>query len=139
MASKLNIFKKRIWIILAVFIVGSFLIAGDISAQPGAVGDIINGQLDELRQVGLPGEPEHPAEPVVQLIRMALGFLAFVFLILLLYAGFKWMMSGGNAETIDKAKKIITSALIGLAIIFLSYAITAFIFDVVLSARRWST
>lgn len=109
----------------------SVLLVAPANAQ---LGEIIDRQLLDLKGIGLPGEPDEPADPVVRLVKMILGFLALVFLILLLYAGFKWMTSGGNAETIDKSKKIITSALIGLAIIFLSYAITAFIFDVVLSS-----
>jgi hypothetical protein len=125
---------KNIWIILTLLIVGNFLLLGQLSAQQGGVGEIINEQLEELGQVGLPGEPQNPANPVVNLIRMLLGFLALVFLILILWAGFKWMTAAGNTETIARAKKIITSALIGLAIIFLSYAITAFVFEVVLSS-----
>lgn len=139
MILNLNIFKKTIWIILIFLVTSSFLLVGEARAQQGTAEEIINRQLEELVEIGLPGEPERPADPVVRLIRMILGFLALVFLILILYAGFKWMTSAGNTETIDKAKKIISAALIGLVIIFLSYAITAFIFAVVLSTRYWST
>jgi hypothetical protein len=129
-------FKKYIKIILPVLVVllmMNFIVGPE--AKAGFLSEEVDRQLLGLQEVGLPGEMENPADPIVNLIRMFLGVLALVFLILVLYAGFKWMTSAGNSETIDKAKKIMTSALVGLLIIFLSYAITAFIFNVVLSSR----
>ena len=43
------------------------------------------------------------------------------------------MTSGSNEETISKAKKMIGNATIGLVIIIMAYAITMFVFDVLLN------
>ncbi len=127
-------YRKIIFLILVVLLM---LNVFSIQEARADLDQIINTQLIDLEEVGLPGEPDRPADPVVNIIRMVLGFMALIFLILILYAGFKWMTSGGNAETIEKAKKIISSALIGLLIIFLAYAITAFVFNVILESRRY--
>jgi hypothetical protein len=37
------------------------------------------------------------------------------------------MTAGGNQEQVGKAKKLITSAVVGLVIVFASYALTSFI------------
>lgn len=65
---------------------------------------------------------------VATIIRVILGLLATVFLILTIFAGFRWMTSAGNEEAITKAKSTITAAIIGLVIVLAAYAITFFIF-----------
>jgi len=86
-------------------------------------------------------KPVDPRESIFLIIRYALGLLGFVFLLLTLYAGFLWMTAGGDEGNIEKAKGILTASTIGLAIILLSYAITVFVFRVVLlegaAFQRW--
>jgi hypothetical protein len=48
------------------------------------------------------------------------GIIAFFFL---LWGGISWIIAGGDKEGTDKARKRITSALIGLAIVFSAYAL----------------
>ncbi len=67
-------------------------------------------------------------------IRLLLSFLGVIFIILIIYAGFMWMTSAGNEEKIGTAKKIMISAIIGLAIILFAYAITIFVIDKMLGA-----
>jgi len=47
--------------------------------------------------------------------------------IIIIAAGFQWMSSGGDKEKIDGAKKLMTSALVGLIIVILAYAISTFV------------
>ncbi|MFH1947081.1 MAG: hypothetical protein ABIJ23_02925 [Candidatus Magasanikbacteria bacterium] len=61
------------------------------------------------------------------IIRAALGLLGTVSLVIILYAGFKWMTAGGNEESVKDAQKILTAAVIGLVIILSAYSITRFI------------
>ncbi len=60
-------------------------------------------------------------------IAAALGLLGVVLVVLIVYAGFIWMTAQGNEEKIKKAKGMITSAVIGIIIIFAAYAITQFV------------
>lgn len=64
---------------------------------------------------------------VGRIIYVALGIMGTVLLVIIIYAGFLWMTAGGNEEQIETAKKWIKNAVIGLAIILASYAITYFI------------
>lgn len=64
-------------------------------------------------------------------IRAILGLLGVGGLILLLYSGFEWMTSMGNDQKVGDAKKRIWYTIIGMAIIFMAYAITTFVFRVV--------
>lgn len=58
-----------------------------------------------------------------------LGLLSVLFVILMIYGGFKWMNARGDAAEVKKAQDIISAAIIGLIIIASSYAITVFIFS----------
>ncbi len=67
---------------------------------------------------------------VVKVIRAILGALGVIALVLVLYAGFIWMTSGGSAEKIAQAKKIMVNAAIGLIIIMMAFAIVQYVFKV---------
>jgi hypothetical protein len=62
-----------------------------------------------------------------RIINVALGFVGIILLGLLLYAGYLWMTSGGDAGKIEQAKLYIRNAIIGLIIIASSFAIVNFI------------
>lgn len=68
-----------------------------------------------------------PRITVAKIIRVLLGFLGILAICLILYAGFVWMMSGGNEEKISKAKAILKNAVIGLIIILASFGIVSFL------------
>lgn len=63
---------------------------------------------------------------VAKIIRAFMGLLGIVAVVIILYGGFLWMTSAGNEEQVDKARKVITSGVIGLAIILSAVAITQF-------------
>lgn len=60
-------------------------------------------------------------------IRFFLAFTGLILIVFIVYGGITWAMSGGNEESIKKAKGIMTNAVIGLAIVFLAYALSSFI------------
>jgi hypothetical protein len=78
---------------------------------------------------GLPsGENANdPRKVAAQVIKIILGFLGILAVIIVLYAGFKWMTAGGNEEAVGEAKKMLTAGLIGLVIILSAYAIANFV------------
>lgn len=73
---------------------------------------------------------------IANIIRIALGLLGTIALLLILYAGFIWMTAGGDQEKVSRAKKILSSALIGLLIIMASFAITSFVISRLLGATE---
>ena len=60
-------------------------------------------------------------------INAALTLVGLIFLILMVYAGYLWMTARGSDEIINKAKGIITAAIIGLVLVISAYAITVFV------------
>ena len=66
---------------------------------------------------------------IMLIINILMGFLGIIAVLIVLYGGFKWMTAGGNEEKVEGAKKLITRAVIGLAIIFVSYSITQYVFN----------
>jgi len=61
---------------------------------------------------------------VGKIISIVLGFVGAIFLILAVFAGFKYMTSGGNEEKAKAALTLLRNAIIGLVIILLAWAIT---------------
>ncbi len=57
------------------------------------------------------------------LVTFLLGIAGIVSFIFLLWGGLQWIFSGGDKEGTEKARKRITAALIGLAIVFSAYAL----------------
>ena len=56
-------------------------------------------------------------------ITIALGAAGIIAFFMLLAGGLQWVMSGGDKEAVEKARKRITNALIGLAITLSVFAI----------------
>lgn len=66
-------------------------------------------------------------DTVLNILRWVLGLLALIAVIFVIYGGFIWLTSGGDESKIDKAKKIISGAVVGLIIIILAWAIVIFV------------
>jgi hypothetical protein len=64
---------------------------------------------------------------VGRIIQAFLGILGIIALVLVVYAGFLWMTAGGDEDKVTQAKRILTQAVIGLAIILASFSITTFV------------
>ena len=61
------------------------------------------------------------------IINALLTFIAVIFFLILIYAGYLWMMARGREEQIEKAKKMTREVVIGLIIILLARLLTEFI------------
>lgn len=60
-------------------------------------------------------------------VNAALSLVGLIFLVLMVYAGFTWMLAQGDEGKIDKSKEIIKACIIGLVITASAYAITFFV------------
>lgn len=60
---------------------------------------------------------------VLTMLRFFLGFLGIVAVIMIIYGGILYVTSAGNEDNAGKGKKIITYAIIGIVIIFISFAL----------------
>ena len=66
---------------------------------------------------------------IINGLNYLLGFLGIFFIISIIWAGWQWMSSLGEEEKIKKAKARLKNSLIGLIIILLSFALTAYLTD----------
>lgn len=71
---------------------------------------------------------------IAQIIRISIGILGIIVVILVIISGIFFMISGGEPEKQEKAKKILISALIGLVIILAAYFLASFILSTVIEA-----
>ncbi len=99
------------------------------------LGLVING-TDLGTQTGL--TQTDPRTLTVRIITVSLGLLGILLTCIILYAGFKWMTAGGNEDDVTEAKKLISSAVIGLLIILSAWSITEFVFQSLYGATTGS-
>ncbi len=64
-----------------------------------------------------------------KIISTFLGIVGIIALIMFVYGGLLWMTAAGNAQRVDKGKDLFIWSIIGLVVIFSSYAIASFVID----------
>ena len=122
---KMNKFKK-------VLAVTTLVCIATIGLAP-----VVNAGLDEgIIDTGVGGEIGYDDDSdlkatITNIVQWALGFLALIAVIMIIVGGFMWMTAGGNEERVEKAKKMISAAVIGLIIILLAWAIVIFVIGVI--------
>jgi hypothetical protein len=62
-----------------------------------------------------------------RIVSFVLGFAGLAFFILLIIGGLKFITSGGDPKAVEGAKKTLTSAIAGLAIVLVAYLILVLI------------
>jgi len=133
--------KHLIGIVLFLFL---FLIyAGVILNAPKAnAGSLWERQVGKT-EMGRPfGEASADARDirvmVIYVIKVFLTFVGIIMLILMMWAGFKWMTAAGNEKQVEEAKSQIKAAIIGFVIIILSHLLVIYIGECVLDIATGS-
>ena|GEM_PF-4965861 len=67
-----------------------------------------------------------------QIVRSLIGILGIVFVVLIILSGVYYLLSKSDPEKVAKAKKILLSAIIGLIIILMAYALTSYILNMLI-------
>ncbi|PLX26576.1 hypothetical protein C0581_04050 [Candidatus Parcubacteria bacterium] len=118
----------------SLFLVGIFcmaLIPAALSASTGGTLATFCDDSDDplglecVQESGL--SDRDPRIIITSIINVTLGLLRIIATVLILYAGFRWMTSGGNQESVDTAKKTLFAAVVGLVIILSAYAISNYV------------
>ncbi len=117
-------------IVFAVCGVGSLIMVNRAAAQSGNWWQTAqDGGLNQVGQAYGTDQPRDVREIVVDIIKIILGFLGILAMILVLYAGFKWMTAGGKEEQVSDAKQMLIAGVIGLVIILFAYIIANFVIN----------
>jgi hypothetical protein len=64
-----------------------------------------------------------PSQFLATVLNILLGIAGVASFVILLWGGLQWILAGGDKEGTEKARKKITAALIGLAIVFSAYVL----------------
>src|SRR3989338_2479447 len=116
---QLNMYKK-------IFVILSLLFIPISSAA--AIGNLNNAAGNLTPAARTAGYQEGNIGNITgQIINTALSLVGIIFLALMVYAGYLWMTARGEESQIETAKKIVTSAIIGLVITMSAYAITTLV------------
>jgi hypothetical protein len=91
-----------------------------------------NFGLEYVTEIGLGTQDVRVT--VARIIRIFMGLLGLVAVVIILLGGFKWMTAGGSEDKIQEAKGLITSGVIGLAIIVSAFAIASFVINSLITA-----
>ncbi|MCF7794771.1 pilin [Patescibacteria group bacterium] len=111
--------------IFGLAVLGFVFFASPVSALDTGV-NAVNNSI-ELSQ-------EDPRTVVGRIINIAILFLGVIAVGIIIIAGFKWMMAGGDEEKINSAKKLLKNGVIGLVIVLSSWGIATFILNRLLGA-----
>jgi hypothetical protein len=87
----------------------------------------------ELSNLLTLGEAD-PRMIAVRLVNASLEFLAIITLVMILWGGFLFLVSGGKDEKMKRAGAVIKNAIIGLIIIMCSWMIVRFVITEVVEA-----
>ena len=104
-----------------------------VSAE-AAVKDTIMGELNDTGMKGgfVARSPQTSLPHQIGiLIRGIMGLLGVIFLILVVYAGYKWMLAHGEPGEVKAAQQLLLHSIIGLVITAAAYALTSFVIKAV--------
>lgn len=111
--------------ISALTITSFYLLAGTVFAavdpkkylSESGVGAAIGGTGDDLPAL------------IGRVVTLIMQLLGLILVIIIIWAGFIWMTSNGDPAKLKKAKDMIYQSIIGLLLVFASYAIGSFVID----------
>lgn len=75
----------------------------------------------------LPGPEGSLEDFIIKLINMAIGFSALVAVVMIVFAGFKYITAAGDENKISSATKTLTFAIVGLVVCFISVLLVNFV------------
>ncbi len=101
---------------------------------PGREAFGFGAKLDKVADSYSPSSSVPLEERIGSIIAFFLSLLGVVFMILIIFAGFRWMTAAGDEEQIKKSTETIKAAVIGLVIVMAAYALSVFLIQ-----RLWGT
>src|SRR3989344_1642585 len=98
-------FIKKMVVVASLLFTPSLVLAADRLTNPLTVNSI----------------PEF----IGNIIKAALGLSGSIALLMFVWGGLQWLISGGNAERVKKGKDTIIWAVLGLVVIFTAYTLVS--------------
>ncbi len=118
---------------ISILAVGAFLSVTSSFISPtvafaAETHNIRNG-IEASRSPDMPADLFGAAGIFTQVTNVMLFLIGVLSVIMLIFGGLRYIISGGNAKSVESAKNTILYAIIGLVIAILSYAIVNFVVE----------
>jgi len=112
--------------------------ASSVLAVPATNGSASSTTTSGSAAVGMPTPLANISiqQLIGRIIQYLLGFSGVIALVMFIYGGLSWMTAQGNQEKLTKAKNTLVWSVIGLILIFSSYALAKFVIDTLEAAGR---
>lgn len=115
--------KKIVFFTIVLIIISIPIIvvaSGAAGSDPANTVQLTNPLSNQASSISVP-------ELIGRIIKQVLGVVGSLALAMFIYGGLIWMTSAGSSEKVEKGKNILVWAVIGLIIIFTSYALVKFV------------
>ena len=124
--------KRNLEILLVLLLAG---IVFGVSCSPALAGGTggLTGTIDNPAPDQLIDVSDFGVLLKNVIVQIFLEFAAAIAVVFLIIGGFQYVSSRGNEEAMEKAKKTITAAVIGIVVIVMAYAIVAIVNNLVTS------
>lgn len=81
------------------------------------------------RETGLGNVDFQSSNPIIGIGYVILGFVGLVVVAVIIFGGITWMTASGNEQKVEKGKKMVIGALVGMVIIVSSYGIAKIVYE----------
>lgn len=132
---KYSIYKKIIifLVVSIIFIIYSTNIYAAEKTQTGTK----DASTDSTVSISNPlGEIKNIPTLIGKVIQIILSVVGSISLVMFIYGGFVWMLAAGNEQRVQKGKDILLWSVLGLVVIFSSYAILNLVFQAMGGATK---
>jgi len=124
----MSVFLKKFLLIASLSLIFSF--AGTTTTQAQAAPPNLGDQIKRQVNVGTDaaGLGKQDSRVVIAgVIKIILSIVGMTFTILMVYSGYSLLTAAGDESKVEKAKKTVTAAVIGLALTLGAYSLTSFL------------
>lgn len=120
-------------IALALMLLPTAALADETTGKDAGAVDTKATQVGSSRTVVLknPLNTSNASELVANILKTAVGVVGSLALLTFVYGGFLWLTSGGEAGKVEQGKEAMKWAIVGLAVVFSSYALVSFVIDAI--------
>ncbi|MBS7346359.1 MAG: hypothetical protein KIG14_01465, partial [Candidatus Sacchiramonaceae bacterium] len=126
-----NISMSKKTKIISIFVTGAFLGVASSLISPAVtsaaeVGGIKDG-IEASRSAEMPVDLFGASGIFTQVTNVLLFLIGVLSVIMLIFGGLRYIISGGNAKSVESAKNTILYAIVGLVVAILAFAIVNFV------------
>ena len=127
-------------LIIFIFLISFLLIFPVLAVVPVIPATDLDGKKttntpSSDKSIGNPLTISTPQQLIGKIIVAILGLVGSIALIMFIYGGVTWMTAAGSEDKIKKGKNILSWAVIGMVVIFSSYAILKLVMEDILGVK----